>query len=170
MTDHCENVSRMSTILKPPLASETPLYPGKTRQFWLKLAASKLSHMASFARLPPKKIKHIWSRLTEGRTSLHREDGWAHPERALKSRTWAFWSWRVIHKETTDIRSDLGALLCWSVKKWRWLWQSALNDAISLLMRCRLHSRLVRGKRMRVMGFCVSTWQMCWKPAEQQNL
>lgn len=65
---------------------------------------------------------------------------------------WDFCSWRVIHKEMTDIRtrlpSDLGALLCWSVKKWRWLWQSALNDAISLLMRWWLHSRPASGIRL----------------------
>lgn len=64
----------------------------------------------------------------------------------------AFCRWRVIHKEMTDIRtwlpSDLGALLCWSVKKWRWLWRSALNDAISLLMRWLLQSRPASGIRL----------------------
>lgn len=92
---------------------------------------------------------------------------------------WAFCSWRVIHKEMTDIRtwlpSDLGALLCWSVKKWRWLWQSTLNYAISLLMRWWLHSCLASGIRLGKWAFvsppdrCAESWQSskpvsasCW--------
>lgn len=123
---------------------------------WLTLAVSKLSHMVSFARLPPK-FQQIWAQLSD--SPLHRRKNifeqrrrCSTSRRSSESRMWDFCSWRVIHKEMTDIRtwlpSDLGGLLCWSVKKWRWLWQSALNDAISLLMRWWLHSRPASGIRL----------------------
>lgn len=121
---------------------------------WLKLAVSKLSHMVSFARLPPKfrQIWALWFSPIQKEEHLWAERAVQHIPKELRSRMRAFCRWRVIHKEMTDIRtwlpSDLGALLCWSVKKWRWLWRSALNDAISLLMRWLLQSRPASGIRL----------------------
>lgn len=121
---------------------------------WLTSAVSKLSHMVSFARLPPK-FQQIWAQLTDSplhrRKNIFKKRGQCSTSRkSSESRKRAFSSWRVIHEEMTDIRTwllmHLGALLCWSLKKWLWLWQSALNDAISLLMRWWLPAGYGRGK------------------------
>lgn len=135
------------------LASPTPLSPfsWKDSAILLSLAVSKLSHMVSFSRLPPK-FQQIWAQLTdsplytEGRTSLNREGGTAHPEGAQKAgcglsvaegsfiKRWqtSGWGCRAIRRIIVLKCEEVAMIMTISFK---WCHQSA-NEVVALFSPC----------------------------------
>lgn len=174
MTDHCLRVSRMSTILKSfwqvqfPSLLESPnnlVNVGCVQAIWCLLQG----FLQNFNRFGPSSLIP----LTQKEEHLNKKGGAAHPEGAQKAGCGPSVAEGSFIKRWQTFGCGCWAIWAhYSLEVWRSghdYWQSALNDEMSLLMRWWLFSRTASRIWLGEMFFCASTWQMCWKPAEQQT-
>lgn len=87
MTDHCEKVSRMSTILKSFRQVQFPSLLERPSNL-VKVGCVQAKPYGLFCKASSKISTDLGSLIlpyTEGRTSLSREGGAAHPEGAQKA-------------------------------------------------------------------------------------